>query len=155
VLLLTVDSGPPETQFQCDLNKPPMAGFAIGPEGSILYQGSADFYACPATDTEYNVYVHPDFGQSKCFPISLKASDCGVPSPSSTSASTCVPQSTTLWQTQTIVQNVTKTVTVAQTIDATCSTSTIPTHTQCASCSKNNKSVVLSGRDVAETSQEL
>ncbi|KAJ9157947.1 hypothetical protein NKR23_g192 [Pleurostoma richardsiae] len=57
---------PPTTQAQCDRDKAPGAGFSIGSDNMLLYNGSPSFFACPATDTEWNVYVAPNFGQPKC-----------------------------------------------------------------------------------------
>jgi hypothetical protein len=93
---LTPSPDPPTTQVQCDQGKPPVSGFAIGADNSITYQGSAKFYACPATDTEYNIYINPDFGQTKCFPIQLTASGCGAEQSTCPAASTVTE---TAWQT--------------------------------------------------------
>ena len=69
---------PPTSQFQCDVGASPTTGFAIGSSGSITYNGSSKFYACPATDSEYNVYTTPVSGQDKCVEISLSsAGSCG------------------------------------------------------------------------------
>ncbi|KAF9693851.1 hypothetical protein EKO04_008437 [Ascochyta lentis] len=69
---------PPTTQFQCDVGASPTTGFAIGSSGSVTYNGSSKFYACPATDNEYNVYTTPVDGQDKCVEISLSsAGSCG------------------------------------------------------------------------------
>ncbi|KAK4442284.1 hypothetical protein QBC34DRAFT_431759 [Podospora aff. communis PSN243] len=50
-------TGPPETQFQCDHGKAPETGFAISNNNTLTYHGSPKFFACPATDTEYNIYA--------------------------------------------------------------------------------------------------
>ncbi|KAK4442346.1 hypothetical protein QBC34DRAFT_313278 [Podospora aff. communis PSN243] len=71
---------PPTTQFQCDEGKPPTPGFSIGANNTLLYQNSSRFYVCPATDTEYNIYIDPDFGQEKCFPVVLQTDGCGTES---------------------------------------------------------------------------
>ena len=85
------------------MNKPPDQNFAVWPNNVIMYKDSSKFYACPATDTEWNVYVDPAFGQTKCVPINLIASGCGE----------CTPEApTTVWQTQTITQAVTQLSTV-------------------------------------------
>lgn len=77
---------PPTTQFQCDVGASPTTGFAVGSSGQVTYNGSSTFYACPATDGEYNVYTLPLAGQDKCVEISLSsAGSCG-PSPSQSSA---------------------------------------------------------------------
>ncbi|KAF3052451.1 hypothetical protein E8E11_009127 [Didymella keratinophila] len=70
---------PPTTQFQCDVGASPTTGFAIGSSGSVTYNGSSKFYACPATDSEYNVYTTPVAGQDKCVEITLSsAGSCGA-----------------------------------------------------------------------------
>ncbi|KAH7336121.1 hypothetical protein BKA65DRAFT_28151 [Rhexocercosporidium sp. MPI-PUGE-AT-0058] len=114
---------PPTTQIQCDEGKPPSPGFSIDSSDKILYKGSSVFFACPATDTVYNIYVNPDFGQTTCFQVALRASGCGA-------APTCPPPST-LWQTQTILENTTSTVTVTATSSELCpsSSSYVPTST--------------------------
>lgn len=112
---LTSTTDPPTTQVQCDQGRPPALGFSIDASENLLYQGSPNFYACPATDTEYNVYVNPDFGQTKCFPITLKTSGCGA----SASSSSCALPST-VWQTQTVTQDVTQTVTILRTSSEPC-----------------------------------
>jgi len=67
---------PPTSQFQCDVGAAPTPGFSIDCDGSVSYEGSATFYACPATDTEFNIYTIPDPNQKKCVEITLSASDC-------------------------------------------------------------------------------
>ncbi|KAK4442004.1 hypothetical protein QBC34DRAFT_431971 [Podospora aff. communis PSN243] len=111
----------PTTQFQCDHGKPPTLGFSIDSTHNFLYHGSPSFFACPATDTEYNIYVKPDFGQAKCFPITLKTSGCGSSQPPPLPPPP-PPQVSTVWetQTQTVTQDVTQTVTVNATASATC-----------------------------------
>ena len=70
---------PSVTQFQCDDGVGPTTGFAVGSSGSVTYNGSSKFYACPATDSEYNVYTSPVEGQEKCVEISLvSAGSCGA-----------------------------------------------------------------------------
>ena len=113
-----------------------MSGFSIDASNSLLYQGSPNFWACPATDTEYNIYVKPEFGQTKCFPIGLKASGCGPAAP------TCAPPST-VWETQT------QTVTVIVTNSQTCSAGPISTtstslDTVCHHCTGTKSSTSLS-----------
>lgn len=113
-----------------------MSGFSIDASNSLLYRGSPEFWACPATDTEYNIYVKPKFGQTKCFLIGLKASGCGPAAP------TCPPPST-VWETQT------QTVTVLVTNSQTCSggrTSTTSTSldTVCHHCTGTKSSTSLS-----------
>lgn len=60
-------------QFQCDEGRPPTYGFAIASNGSILYQGNDQFYACPY-EYEYNVYTQWLQGQDKCRPVKLSTS---------------------------------------------------------------------------------
>ncbi|KAE9365122.1 hypothetical protein N431DRAFT_518127 [Stipitochalara longipes BDJ] len=66
---------PPTTQLQCDEGTAPTSGFSIS-DGQVEYNGSPAFYACPATDTEYNIYTTPVSGQAKCVKIELTASGC-------------------------------------------------------------------------------
>ncbi|KAK2613185.1 hypothetical protein N8I77_000112 [Diaporthe amygdali] len=108
---------PPTTQFQCDQGKEPTKGFSISPNNTLLYQGSPSFFACPATDAEYNIYVSPNFGQQKCFPITLQTSGCG-----SQTGETCSTATTTLWQTQWTTQIANHTVTHTETTTLPCST---------------------------------
>jgi hypothetical protein len=70
-------SDPPTMQIQCDQGKSPVQGFSIDANNALLWKGRPNFSACPATDTEYNIYVNPDFGQTKCFDVTLTASGCG------------------------------------------------------------------------------
>ncbi|EAQ91472.1 hypothetical protein CHGG_03407 [Chaetomium globosum CBS 148.51] len=123
---------PPTTQIQCDQGKSPVSGFSIDASNNLLYRGSPDFWACPATDTEYNIYVNPEFGQTKCFPITLKASGCGPEAP------TCAPPST-VWETQT--QTVTVIVTNSQTCSAEpTSTASTSLDTVCHHCTRSKSS---------------
>jgi len=71
---------PPTTQFQCDVGATPTNGFAVSSSGSVTYNGSGKFYACPVNDSgEYNVYTTPAPGQIKCVEISLgSAGSCGA-----------------------------------------------------------------------------
>ncbi|CAN9322460.1 unnamed protein product [Alternaria alternata] len=71
---------PPTTQFQCDVGATPTNGFAVSSSGSVTYNGSGKFYACPVNDSgEYNVYTTPAPGQTKCVEISLgSAGSCGA-----------------------------------------------------------------------------
>ncbi|CAN9170785.1 unnamed protein product [Alternaria sp. RS040] len=71
---------PPTTQFQCDVGATPTNGFAVSSSGSVTYNGSGKFYACPVNDSgEYNVYTTPAPGQTKCVEISLgSAGACGA-----------------------------------------------------------------------------
>ncbi|KAI9736115.1 MAG: hypothetical protein M1818_006291 [Claussenomyces sp. TS43310] len=63
-------------QFQCDLNASPASGFTINRNGTFSSSGSSTFYACPASDTEWNVYTQPIADQGKCVEIGLTASGC-------------------------------------------------------------------------------
>jgi hypothetical protein len=65
-------------QFQCDQGVGPTYGFAIDSNETLTYSGSSVFYACPASDTEWNLYTTPVTGQEKCVQISLTASACGA-----------------------------------------------------------------------------
>lgn len=116
-----------------------MGGFTIDADGVISYKGSSQFYACPATDTTYNIYVNPDFGQTKCFGIGLEASGCG------TGGETCTPQPpSTVFQTSTVSLTVVKTSTVTQTITSSCTTPDIVTSTStktpCYKCTQGGNS---------------
>ena len=121
--------GPPETQFQCDLNTAPVAGFTIGSNLTLSYNSSDKFYACPATDTEYNIYITPNFGQTKCIPITLMASGCGNGNPTGCSSAAPSTSTYTLTTISTIWQTVTSTIT------ANCFTSTPPTWSNSSSSS--------------------
>ncbi|KAF2846287.1 hypothetical protein T440DRAFT_482649 [Plenodomus tracheiphilus IPT5] len=74
---------PPTTQFQCDVGASPTSGFSIGSSGSVTYNGSGKFYACPVNDNgEWNVYTVPAPGQKKCVEITLdSAGACGSSKP--------------------------------------------------------------------------
>lgn len=109
---------PPTTQIQCDQGEEPKAGFSIGTDHLLQYQGSSSFFACPATDSEWNIYVSPDFGQLKCVPITLTADGCG----SQVSSCSVAPPSTiyqtqwtTQWATQWVTQQNYSTITVTET----------------------------------------
>lgn len=54
---------PPTTQFQCDVGATPTGGFSIGSNGAVSANGSTTFYACPASDDEYNIYTTSVNGQ--------------------------------------------------------------------------------------------
>ncbi|KAK4495940.1 hypothetical protein PRZ48_013208 [Zasmidium cellare] len=64
---------PPTTQFQCDVGATPTTGFSVGSNGQIEYNGSDQFYACPASDSEYNIYTTPVSGQDKCVKVTLSS----------------------------------------------------------------------------------
>lgn len=67
---------PSVDQFQCDLNGIPTTGFAINSNGSFTASGSSVFYACPASDSEWNLYTQPVLNQAKCVEVGLMASSC-------------------------------------------------------------------------------
>ncbi|KAH8891556.1 hypothetical protein GQ53DRAFT_841461, partial [Thozetella sp. PMI_491] len=102
----------PTTQIQCDQGAAPDNGFTIDGSNTLLYHGSSSFFACPATDTEYNIYVNPNFGQTKCFPVTFQASSCGATPP---------PPVSTIWETQTVTQVITQTITSIVTSVQACS----------------------------------
>ncbi|RDW82483.1 hypothetical protein BP6252_03595 [Coleophoma cylindrospora] len=78
---------PSVEQFQCDQGVGPTYGFSIANNGSLISPVSGStFYACPASDTEWNLYTTPVTGQLKCVEISLTASDCGSSAAASTAA---------------------------------------------------------------------
>ncbi|KAK1772114.1 hypothetical protein QBC33DRAFT_582346 [Phialemonium atrogriseum] len=141
-------TAPPTTQIQCDQGTAPDAHFSIGATGNLLYNSSPNFFACPATDTEYNVYVDPNFGQGKCFPITLQASGCGAPATSPCPAA----ETSTVWQTLTVTSVVDTTVTVAAT--NACSSATgisVPprensTSLTCHHCTKSHTSTGINSR---------
>ena len=112
----------PTTQFQCDEGKPPTLGFSIGDNNTLLYEGSSRFHVCPATDTEYNIYVSPDFGQTKCFPVVLQTDGCGA-------KKTCPPppERETVWKTEWATSTVQYKITETWTSLVPCSTSAAPT----------------------------
>lgn len=114
---LTLTTEEPTTQIQCDQGKKPTKGFSIGSNNTLLYQGSSSFFACPATDTEYNIYVSPNFGQKKCFPVMLQSDGCG---------SLSCPPPTTVWQTAWYTEVVNQTVMLTQTELVPCSTPAPP-----------------------------
>jgi len=65
-------------QFQCDQGVGPTYGFSIDSNETLTYSGSSVFYACPASETEWNLYTTPVIGQLKCVEITLSASGCGA-----------------------------------------------------------------------------
>ncbi|KAH8669550.1 ubiquitin 3 binding protein But2 C-terminal domain-containing protein [Tricladium varicosporioides] len=95
---------PSVEQFQCDQGVGPTYGFSIESNNTLVSpSGSSVFYACPASETEWNLYTTPVIRQLKCVRVSLTASGCG--------AETCTA----------VIQTITITATV--TID-TCTSST-------------------------------
>ncbi|GME42307.1 Ubiquitin 3 binding protein But2 [Neofusicoccum parvum] len=88
---------PPTKQFQCDQGVSPTTGFSVGGGGEVTYNGSTQFYACPAADGEYNIYTKPVDGQSKCVEITLSTQGkCASGGGQAPSASTPVPVSTSV-----------------------------------------------------------
>ncbi|KAK8223901.1 ubiquitin 3 binding protein But2 C-terminal domain-containing protein [Phyllosticta capitalensis] len=83
-------------QFQCDEGKAPTTGFSVGSNGTLTFNGKAQFYGCPAADDQDNIYTRPVQGQEKCVPVMLSTSgQCssssggqGTPSGSATPAYT-------------------------------------------------------------------
>ncbi|PMD24454.1 hypothetical protein NA56DRAFT_656185 [Hyaloscypha hepaticicola] len=69
---------PSVEQFQCDQGVGPTYGFSIDSNETLTYSGSSVFYACPASETEWNLYTTPVIGQLKCVEIALSASGCGA-----------------------------------------------------------------------------
>ncbi|GAB1316410.1 hypothetical protein MFIFM68171_06620 [Madurella fahalii] len=123
----------PITQVQCDEGKPPVQGFSIDANNVLLWKGSPHFSACPATDTEYNIYVDPNFGQAKCFGITLTASGCGAPPPTSS----CPAASTsTITHTDTVTSTVLSVSTMTSFVSLPCS-SAAPNVTTSSSSSRN------------------
>ncbi|KAJ8064805.1 hypothetical protein OCU04_007115 [Sclerotinia nivalis] len=125
-------------QYQCDAGMTATDGFAIGASGTYSHSGSSVFYACPSSDSDYNIYTTPVAGQTKCVKVGLTASGCFAPASSSSSAqmSTSTSSSKTSVITATTTQQQTcapSTVTVsspAQTIYVTTSAvSTAPGQT--------------------------
>ncbi|KAK7611446.1 ubiquitin 3 binding protein But2 C-terminal domain-containing protein [Phyllosticta paracitricarpa] len=58
-------------QFQCDQGKTPTTGFSVGGNGTLVFNGKAQFYGCPAADGEDNIYTRPVQSQDKCVPVML------------------------------------------------------------------------------------
>lgn len=50
----------------------------IESNGTLTSSGSSVFYACPASDTEWNIYTRPVIGQKKCVEVTITASGCGA-----------------------------------------------------------------------------
>lgn len=145
---------PPTTQFQCDEDKEPIAGFSVDSSNVLAFNGSSNFYACPATDTEYNLYVQPDFGQAKCFEVKLKASDCGAaptaqPTPSTSTCPTPAGPSTV---TETCTVTNSATVTITESTTATDTTTDVTTCTVTQSTTVNIPTTVTETCIVTQTS---
>ncbi|TPX13331.1 uncharacterized protein E0L32_006304 [Thyridium curvatum] len=120
----------PTSQFQCDRGKAPDTNFFIGNDKTLVYKGSPTFFACPATDTEYNIYVSPNFGQTKCFPIRLQSDGCGEAKLSCPSA-----PAPTLWATEWVTDTVNYTITATQKLFVTsCPVTPVPPSNSTRSC---------------------
>ncbi|KUJ09205.1 uncharacterized protein LY89DRAFT_690265 [Mollisia scopiformis] len=132
---------PPTTQFQCDTGATPTSGFSLGSNGQVEYNGSQTFYACPASDTMYNIYTTPVSGQTKCVEVQLTASGCYAQS-SSAQSMPATTMKTSMQMTQphttTVVKTVqsscpapqTATVTQVKTAEASCPAPQTSTVTQ-------------------------
>ncbi|KAI1002403.1 hypothetical protein K3495_g5795 [Podosphaera aphanis] len=70
---------PEVRQFQCDKGVGPLHGFSIGENGVLSYSQNPTFYACPASEVEWNIYTVPVAGQLKCVAITLTADNCHAP----------------------------------------------------------------------------
>ncbi|KAK8159577.1 ubiquitin 3 binding protein But2 C-terminal domain-containing protein [Phyllosticta citrichinensis] len=82
-------------QFQCDEGKAPTTGFSVGGNGTLVYDGKAQFYGCPAADGEDNIYTRPVQGQDKCVPVMLSTGgQCSSSSGGQGTPSGSVPYST-------------------------------------------------------------
>ncbi|KAI0154545.1 hypothetical protein GGR57DRAFT_466004 [Xylariaceae sp. FL1272] len=126
----------PITQIQCDAGKKPMIGFSVGATSLLMYKGSPHFWACPATGSDWNIYVDPNFYQTKCKPITLRTTGCLNPGGNgngTTTTTTSCPTPTTVWTTQ--VDTVT--VVVTQTLPSTLTTTTqgYPVSSNCSTSS--------------------
>ncbi|KKY25165.1 putative gpi anchored cell wall protein [Phaeomoniella chlamydospora] len=78
---------PPTTQFQCDQGASPTAGFAIGCDGTLTYNGSSKFYACQTGDNGENIYTTTTDDQTGCTALTLTADSCKSGCPTSTTPS--------------------------------------------------------------------
>ncbi|RFU30873.1 hypothetical protein B7463_g5437, partial [Scytalidium lignicola] len=118
-------------QWQCDTGATPASGFSIGGNGRFNHSGSTVFYACPASDTEWNIYTTPVAGQLKCVEISLTASGCGSGAPSAPS----ITKTSKVWSNSTVVPPPASSVEYTTSTIYTTSVSTIiscaPTVTNC------------------------
>lgn len=78
----------PTSQFQCDTGATPQSGFSVGNNGELEYEGNVEFYACPASTSQYNIYTTPVSGQQSCTKITLSTGGKCSGSSSGVSAST-------------------------------------------------------------------
>jgi hypothetical protein len=83
---------PPTTQWQCDAGANPTQGFSLTSNGTLEYNNSTTFFACPTGDNGgWNIYSTPLMGQV-CSPIWLHADNtCQAPAPSSSPAPSAAP----------------------------------------------------------------
>ncbi|KAI1132274.1 hypothetical protein F5Y10DRAFT_231371 [Nemania abortiva] len=87
----------PVSQIQCDMGQKPTKGFSVGAMQQLMYQGNPHFWACPAVGSDWNVYIDPNFYQSKCLPIMLRSSGCLN---SGNGTSPPCPATSTTWKTK-------------------------------------------------------
>lgn len=84
---------PPAKVLQCDVNQAPEAGFEVGCDGAVSFNGQTTFYECDAGENdEVNIYLAQDDSAQNCKEITLTASgcasgDCAASSSSSEAAS--------------------------------------------------------------------
>ncbi|PQE08413.1 GPI anchored cell wall protein [Rutstroemia sp. NJR-2017a BBW] len=123
---------PSVEQFQCDSGATPTSGFSISSSGQVLYSGSSTFYACAASDSEYNIYTTPVSGQKKCYEVELSASGCYSSSHESSVAPSSVALAPTIYKTTTQEETTTQqqtqketTVYITQTTEQTAAPPTI------------------------------
>ncbi|APA07902.1 hypothetical protein sscle_03g026720 [Sclerotinia sclerotiorum 1980 UF-70] len=117
-------------QYQCDTGMTATNGFAIGANGTYSHSGSSVFYACPSSDSDYNIYTTPIASQTKCVKVELTASGCFARASSSSAAqiSTSTPSSKPSVTTATTTQQQTykpSIITATTTQQQTCAPSTV------------------------------
>ncbi|KAI1334507.1 ubiquitin 3 binding protein But2 C-terminal domain-containing protein [Xylariaceae sp. FL0016] len=87
---------PPTYLLQCDIGQLPDAGFTVGCDGVLSFNGQTTFYECATGEgDQVNIYKNPDQGV-RCAEITLIASGCStldctptsLPATSSTMSST-------------------------------------------------------------------
>lgn len=59
----------------------PTEGLSVNSSNLLQYQGSSTFWACPATDDIYNVYLHPNESHLGCVAVALQANEVGRETP--------------------------------------------------------------------------
>ena len=82
---------PPTTQLQCDAGASPTAGFSIGCDGTMSYNGKSHFVACQTGDNGWNIYSTAGPGQTGCVNITLVADSCHPGCPSVQPSSPALP----------------------------------------------------------------